>query len=258
MAKTSRFYIRLIYDILLSISVIAVGTCLIAGCLVIYFGGGEQPYSREIVVQTLLKIAIPLIVCAALTVGGFVWDFFDPACQKKNKTAPDIAALLPRLYQKKALSLADECTVRALKKEQVTRRIHTWIRTGLTAVGAAIFTVYSMQPTHFDDSDINGSVVRAVLVACACFAVPCCYAIYTAFAVAKSYVREMELLKAVPTAPIPAPLARDSSYSIETLVLRIAFFAIALLFLLYGLFAGGTADVLTKAVNICTECIGLG
>jgi len=27
---------------------------------------------------------------------------------------------------------------------------------------------------------------------------------------------------------------------------------------LCGLFTGGTADVLAKAVNICTECIGLG
>ncbi|MBQ8580085.1 MAG: thioredoxin [Oscillospiraceae bacterium] len=26
----------------------------------------------------------------------------------------------------------------------------------------------------------------------------------------------------------------------------------------YGAAAGGTADVLTKAVNICTECVGLG
>ena len=28
--------------------------------------------------------------------------------------------------------------------------------------------------------------------------------------------------------------------------------------LIGGAFAGGWADVLTKAINICTECIGLG
>ena len=33
---------------------------------------------------------------------------------------------------------------------------------------------------------------------------------------------------------------------------------VALGMLLYGLFSGGAADVLTKAVNICSECIGLG
>ena len=38
----------------------------------------------------------------------------------------------------------------------------------------------------------------------------------------------------------------------------LAFLPMAVGLLLYGFFAGGTADVLTKAVNICTECIGLG
>ena len=31
-----------------------------------------------------------------------------------------------------------------------------------------------------------------------------------------------------------------------------------LVFLVYGLVSGGTADVLAKAANICSECIGLG
>jgi len=32
----------------------------------------------------------------------------------------------------------------------------------------------------------------------------------------------------------------------------------AVVLLVYGYLAGGTADVLTKAINICTECVGLG
>ncbi len=34
--------------------------------------------------------------------------------------------------------------------------------------------------------------------------------------------------------------------------------AISLLFILLGIFNGGADDVLIKAINICTECIGLG
>ncbi len=33
---------------------------------------------------------------------------------------------------------------------------------------------------------------------------------------------------------------------------------LAAVLILFGFFTGGTADVLTKAVNICTECVGLG
>lgn len=34
--------------------------------------------------------------------------------------------------------------------------------------------------------------------------------------------------------------------------------AISLLFILLGIFNSGADDVLIKAINICTECIGLG
>ncbi|MBR2311262.1 MAG: thioredoxin [Oscillospiraceae bacterium] len=33
---------------------------------------------------------------------------------------------------------------------------------------------------------------------------------------------------------------------------------VAVVCILVGYFSGGTEDVLTKAVNICTECVGLG
>lgn len=41
-------------------------------------------------------------------------------------------------------------------------------------------------------------------------------------------------------------------------VARIAVFAVAALFIGLGILNGGLWDVLVKAVNICTECIGLG
>ena len=39
---------------------------------------------------------------------------------------------------------------------------------------------------------------------------------------------------------------------------RCCILGVAVLFLVYGLATGGIADVLAKAINICTECIGLG
>ena len=41
-------------------------------------------------------------------------------------------------------------------------------------------------------------------------------------------------------------------------LLRLVLGIVLLSFLIYGLFSGGTADVLAKAANICSECIGLG
>ena len=41
-------------------------------------------------------------------------------------------------------------------------------------------------------------------------------------------------------------------------MVRYAFLAFGIAIMVYGFLSGGTVDVLTKAVNICTECVGLG
>ena len=40
--------------------------------------------------------------------------------------------------------------------------------------------------------------------------------------------------------------------------LRAGLYAVAIVFIVLGVMNGGLRDVLVKAVNICTECIGLG
>lgn len=44
----------------------------------------------------------------------------------------------------------------------------------------------------------------------------------------------------------------------KLLYLRLAVLVVGIGLFAYGFLAGGTADVMTKAVNICTECVGLG
>ena len=49
-------------------------------------------------------------------------------------------------------------------------------------------------------------------------------------------------------------LKADSSIGLQRLILLV----IAAVFILLGVINGGWYDVLVKAINICTECIGLG
>ena len=54
-----------------------------------------------------------------------------------------------------------------------------------------------------------------------------------------------------------APKNRKS-YSKITLCIRVTLAVLALAFIVAGILNGGMADVLAKAIAICTECIGLG
>lgn len=143
MTKYNKFSFRSIYKILLSISIIGAGICLIIGCISIYFAGNG--YSREIVSDTFSKINIPIYICLGLVVGDAVWELISPT-KKKQKT-----------FNKKV-----------------------------------------------DDTQ--------------------------------------------------TPATTDN----ETKITRLVILGVAIAVLILGFAIGGYADVLTKAVNICTECIGLG
>ena len=88
-------------------------------------------------------------------------------------------------------------------------------------------------------------------------AVPFGYGIFSAYFARASIRREIDLLKSAGAnrSPTPAPANKKTN---GLLLGRFAILVLAVSILLYGYLAGGTADVLTKAINICTECVGLG
>ena len=69
-----------------------------------------------------------------------------------------------------------------------------------------------------------------------------------------SMARECGQLKGEPTGA--AHPARERRMPVD--ILRIVLFGAAVLFIVLGVMNGGLYDVLVKAINICTECIGLG
>ena len=69
MTNQNKISFKLIYKVLLSVSIAVAGISLICGCLYIYFSGNG--YSREIVSYTFSKIIIPVFVCVILTIGSF-------------------------------------------------------------------------------------------------------------------------------------------------------------------------------------------
>ena len=90
-----------------------------------------------------------------------------------------------------------------------------------------------------------------------CMALPFGYGIFAAFAGRASIKRETELVKEALKA---APTVKSEKQATKEKLpwLRYALLVVAVGILVYGYFAGGTNDVLTKAINICTECVGLG
>lgn len=244
--------IHLIYSIVLSVALVAAGICLIVACVGIY-NSGDRPFSREAVAAAFSGIAVPVYMCLALVVGGFVLDGFWSI--EKKKTAPEkqYAAILAKLHAKANVHTAP------VVAQQKKRKLHKLITLVLLAVGGVVFLCYGANPANFAMDDITGSMVNAMWWLLPCMAVPFGYGVFAAYYSRRSMQREIDLVKQAIASGAQAPKAEVPAHKPNRLfMLRWALLAVAVVILVYGFFAGGTNDVLTKAVNICTECVGLG
>lgn len=249
--------IRLVYGIILSAVAVVAGVCLITACLGIYLSGGEQIYTPEKVAQSFSVIAVPVYLFLALAIAGFVLDFFLPARNKKVKAEKNLAATLERLLSKRDMDSCDPALkeqILALRKNRSRDKIITLAVLAVCSIG---FLCYGCNGANFHQSEINASMAKAVVILLCCLAVPFGCALGTVYRAKNSLQKEIDLVKQIPAgAAVVAQPKKDCSKTL--LYARCALLCIAVGVLLYGFFAGGTADVLTKAVNICTECVGLG
>lgn len=259
MTEQTKNRLHLIYSIVLSVMLAVAGILLVIACVGIY-NSGSKPFTPESVAAAFSGIAVPVWLCVALVIGGFALDGFFPAGVKKQKIEKQYATILARLREKLDLPSCDEALRRGILREQKSRKLHKAVTLVLLAVGSAVFLSYGANPANFHQSEITASMEKAMYVLLPCMAVPFGYAVFAAFWAKKSILKEIELVKAAlaasPAGSKPSPAAKDCSRSL--LAARWAILGIGVVILVYGFFAGGTNDVLTKAINICTECVGLG
>lgn len=252
--------IRLIYGIVLSVMLVISGICLIAACLGIY-RSGDHPFTRQVVAERFAGICIPIYICLVLIVGGFILDFLLPLEKQKLTAVQQNALILRRLHERNDLSGCGEALRKDIQTQQKRRKLHWSISIVLLAAGSVVFLIYALDGSHFHSSQITQSVISAMYVMLPCLGIPFLYSVFSAFYSRASMGKEIALVKQAIAEGCP----RKEAKKIEpkkpgkgVRVLRLALICVAVGILLYGFFAGGTVDVLTKAVNICTECVGLG
>ena len=128
-----------------------------------------------------------------------------------------------------------------------------WIIGGIVFIPHACNSKNYSNELHLATDSILAIVWRLI----PCALIPTGFSIFTAYYSQSSIHRETELIKLAPkTANTPLPRAKKAEQTL--LCVRLAVLALALAMIVGGYVAGGTADVLAKAIAICTECVGLG
>lgn len=258
MKKETIRRIRLVYGLLLSLVTVIAGICLIVACVGIYRSGGEQIYTPEKVAAAFSGIAVPVYLCLVLIAGGFILDFLLPSDSRKLKPEKNDRAILQRLLAKRDMEVCSPSLRKEIEAQRKLRKLHYIIALVLLALCSVIFLSYGANPANFHQSDINTSMVKAMYIMFPCLAIPFGYGVFSAYFTRASLRKEVELVKKISAGEKKSADVPKEPASRPVMVLRCVLLCVGIGILVYGFLAGGTADVLTKAVNICTECVGLG
>ncbi len=265
MTQTRISRLHLVYGIALAVFTVIVGALFIAQAADIYFGG--EGYSRELVIERCSQIAVPFwLWVAAVAAGGILWLIFLPK-KPKLKAHIEPRETLSRIVGMAGTSESDAYFIAAaaVRKEKTVRGI-VWIVcliVCLVCAGTAAAFLFNI-PAYPDEP--NAAILRLVRSALPCIAVAFVALIGATVFDAVSAKRILPQAKIMlkeggrirPEAKHASRLALvlDSPWTL--LAVRLIVLIAAVLLIVFGILNGGMQDVFLKAVNICTECIGLG
>lgn len=261
--------VRQAYRVIMAVATIAVGGLMIWQVIAIYQAGNAPEnlsagvyihpvYSREIVAEHFARIAtaVCLWLCgvAAGLLGWLIWPEEAPRVKGAAGAEETLRKLRQRLPD---ADQADRDVMTAIRKEEKLRR-GAWVAAAaVCAICAAISGAYLLKVEHFTSWDLE-SVMGSMMLAVTPWVVLAFAAVCAAVEVRRiSAEREIPLVKKIMVkGKRPAP--RQETRGGRVIVLRAVLYAAAIALIVLGVLNGGMRDVLIKAINICTECIGLG
>ncbi len=275
MLKTDSKKIRFWCEIALSVITVALGIVFICVVADIYYSGKDTGviYSPEIVKEKMLPLIAPLVIWLVAVVACFVLSVFFPNYGKKQTSVSNREKI--NNLKSKLPSTGNNDFVEAKKHYstfEIIRYAIYGIATAFSVATAVITIVYIAKVSNFRGLEINEGIlgmvkncVPFIAASFLLFFIAVIYEIITAKYelkyVTKMFVsgkgnKHIDNLVEKSIKNLRALSQKHDSQIVWSV--RAVVFAVALVFIILGILNGGVEDVWSKAINICTECIGLG
>lgn len=258
---------------LISGMLVVTGILFICSCYSIY-KSGSSPFTRDSISAAFSKIAVWTYITLSLVILGAIVKIVIPRQEEKLKGGRTPRTLVEKLSQRVDVCSLEDDLKGKIEKERALRRILGYVRIALITLSAVLPLIYLLNPANFpaESGKYNAEILHGMLVYLAFLAPLFIYETVYVIATDLSFTREYALLKdaisirgianaadEIPTCPICRAIGYiKRNEKPIVLGLRIALVGCAAVLIAVGIINGGMADVLNKAIKICTECIGLG
>lgn len=272
--------VRLCYGIALSLMTVITGALFIWQTLDIYLSGGNRPFTAEIVSERLTRISPAFWIWVVMVVVGFVlWEVFTvPA---KRAPLKDDCYALRRLKKRVPQKVGESglASLKAVKRGELINLIVKLCAAALCLAGVAYGIAYLATASNFPKTNVNGEMLNmaAHLAPCAFAAllILCGVTLYLSISAKKQLPHVKQLVASAKSdekngveavyvtgntavADLYGRWKALSNHKYFILGVRIAIAVFAVTFIILGIVNGNMRAILIKAINICTECIGLG
>lgn len=272
--------VRLCYGIALSLMTAVTGALFIWQTLDIYLSGGSRPFTREIVLERLNRIAPAFWIWVVMVAVGFIiWEVF--AVSYKRTPLKDDCYALRRLKKRVPEKVGESglASLKAVKRGELINLIVKLCAAALCLAGVAYGIAYLATASNFPKTDVNGEMLNMAkhLAPCAFAAllILCGVTLYLSISAKKQLPHVKQLIASAKSdekngveavyvtgntavADLYGRWKALSNHKYFILGVRIAIAVFAVTFIILGIVNGNMRAILIKAINICTECIGLG
>ncbi len=262
-----KYRLRFYYSIFLGVFTAVVGILFLAEAAELYYSGVEAlgatrgMYSREAVGARLLEMLTPLILwLVAILFGVAVYAVFPAPPVKKGRLD---AIVLCRRLEGRVSAEKDPAAFQKLRRMQTARLIVRVFSAVFCLTAAAMCIVYLADTAHFTSLEaLNRDVLHMVAGVLpwvgAAFVVLIGEAVFEGIFAKKMLSALRPLVGGASVKRKGTAAVCENRYVVFGV--RIALFALAAVFIVLGALPqnGGANSVFIKAINICTECIGLG
>ncbi len=260
--KTGDAVLRMLF----AVYAIVVAVLLAAAAITIYqegtapenvLGNGvyvHPIYSVEIVAQHFEPIAGIVYGFLGFALLMIVLELFrsKPKTNPSQQTLPMVGMLECRMGADKQ----DTPEAQAVRSERRYRKRLFCALCAVCLVCIAVSAIWLLNPSSFASQEMESVMGQFVLHVFPWIGLVLAASMTVAELANRSALRELPFLRKVLT---KKNIAEDKPASNKPkTVLRAALYVLAIGFVIWGISNGGMRDVLFKAINICTECVGLG
>lgn len=256
--KNNKFIDKL-FLIIISIQTILMGILFIIQILRIYYGNSFE-FTREICSKYLLQI-LPVIILWIITIiVNYIYFTIKNKSFKDNSKISNITKLnnleliCPNVDDSNEL-------FKLLKKEKMKRKIFKIVTLVVIIICSLMGFGYLVNVEHFNpDGNLSAQAVEMtihlmpwVVISFICLILN---VIFEEHSAKKSIVLIKEIIRT--NGKDVKPYVENKIVKLIYNISRYVILIIAVVFIVNGINQGDANDVLQKAINICTECIGLG